>query len=166
MLRNKSHGESQAIYDALEAIAEMSRAGAAILYRSDETTFEGMNLRHPTLRGTEFDVFSGVDCKFVRGPLRRDFTITSDSSREELKGEWYQFLGSIRDSRFLDLKRATSGNHTADLYHLWTAEHNELDYFITLDEKFVNAVTLPTPIQSSVIVCTPHNFLGLARAQL
>jgi hypothetical protein len=160
-LAGKSQEESNSIYDALKSIAMMSKAGSVVLCRSNETTFEEMHLRRPSLKGSGYDVFRGVDCRFVHGPLRRDFTITSDSSKQELKGEWYQFLGSIRDPRFLELKKATGGNHTADLYHLWTAEHSGLDFYITLDQKFVNAANLPKPIKTPVKVCTPAQFLKL-----
>jgi hypothetical protein len=93
-LRNKSREESAATYEALKTVAGMSKTGCIVLYRSNETRFEQMHLRHPVLRSTEFDVFYGVDCKFVPGPIRRDFTITSDSSQQELKG------GMVCISRF------------------------------------------------------------------
>ena len=165
-LRNKTQEKSDAIYDALKAIAVMSKEGRVILYRSNETQFEEMHLRRPSLRGTELDAFSGIDVEFVHGPLRRDFTITAHSSREELKGEWYEFLGNIRHPRFLELRTAIPAKkHTADLYHIWTAEHNSLDCYITLDQKFVNAVALPKPIETSVIVCTPTEFLKWAASR-
>jgi len=141
LLRNKTQDESNAIYESLKQIAEMSNNGRLIPYQSDEITIERLYRRHPGLRGTEFDVFSGITCEHARAPIMRGFTITPAYSRQRATEDWNNFLAKIRHPRFLELKKETGGNHCADLYHLWEAEHNGLDCFITLDVRFINATT-------------------------
>jgi hypothetical protein len=83
---------------------------------------------------------------------------------ERARNAWHLFLSKIQHRRFLELMKATGGNHPADLYHLWEAEHNGLEYFITLDVKFVNAVSKPKPLRTPVKVCTPEQFAATACA--
>jgi hypothetical protein len=158
-LRNKTQSESDAIYGALKEIAEMAKAGALHLFESDETFFEGLQVKLPELRGSEFDVFRDVKVRFVRGPLQRTYVISAEFSKEEMNERWLRTLESIEHPRFLVLKKQTGGNHLADLYHLWTAEDNALDCFITLDDKFVNAVTFPQRLKTTVKICNPMRFL-------
>lgn len=42
---------------------------------------------------------------------------------------------------------------------MWEAEHNNLDAFVTLDEKFVRAVTIPNLIETPVKILTPRKFV-------
>jgi hypothetical protein len=165
-LRGKSHEESDAIYRDLEEIAGLTKNGCATVYDSDETFFESLYLKPPILRGTPFDVFRGVERKFVRGPMHRTYVIEGSFSKEHAKflkrqrnEQWCQLLENIQHPRFLELKKRTGGHHLADLYHVWTAEENSLDCFITLDTTFLNAVTHPKPLDTPVRLFTPRQFL-------
>jgi uncharacterized protein len=162
--RNKTQEDSDRIYEALKRIAEMAKAGQAILYESDEILLEGLNLRQPGLRGTEFDVFHGVRHQRARAPLSRTAVIDYSYSPDTARRAWQEFLSQIRHPRFLALKKATGGNHLADLYHVWEAEHNSLEYFVTLDAKFVNAVSNSRHFDSVVRVCTPTQLVALMPA--
>jgi hypothetical protein len=165
-LRGKTQDESDAIYRALNRIADGARNGALSLYDSDETIFEGLYLQIPALRGGQFDAFRGVQRGIVQGPLRRTYVIEGSFSeeqarlsKEERNRDRQQFLQNIRHPRFLKMKKRTGGAHLADLYLVWTAEVNSLDYFITLDTTFLSAVTLPRPLDTAVKLCTPMQFV-------
>ncbi|MHB8502621.1 MAG: hypothetical protein ACYDHE_16985 [Candidatus Acidiferrales bacterium] len=159
LLRNKAQDESNAIYESLKQIAEMSNNDRLIPYQNDEIRIGRLHRRHPGLRGTEFGVFSGITCEHAQAPIVRGFTITPAYSRQRATEDGNNFLANIHHPRFLELKKATGGNHCADLYHLWEAEHNALDCFITLDVRFINAVTNPKPLKTSVKVGTPIQFV-------
>lgn len=158
-LRNKTEEESDTIYKSLEQIAGLAKSGGVTLYDSDETFFESLYVRLPPLRGTPFDMFLGVARKFVRGPLGRTYAIGGDYSKERANQLWLQTLAKIQHPRFLQFKKRTNGSHLADLYHVWTAEQNSLDCFLTLDTTFLNAVTLPKPMDTPVRLFTPMQFV-------
>jgi hypothetical protein len=174
-LSGKSQEESDAIYSNLEQIAGMTKNGCVVVYDSDETFFECLYLKPPSLRGTPFDVFRGVERKRVRGPMRRTYMLEGSFLEEHARflqkkrnDRWYQLLENIQHPRFLELKKRTGGHHLADLYHVWTAEENALDCFITLDTAFLNAVTLwkPEPLDTPVRLFTPRQFLQWIAAKL
>lgn len=165
-LRGKTQEESDAIYRSLDQMAEMARDGALVPYDSDETIFESLYLHLPALRGSQFDVFRGVKRRIAQGPLRRTYMIEGCFSEEQARfskeqhnRDREQFLENINHPRFLKMKKRTGGSHLADLYLVWTAEENSLDYFITLDTTFLNAVTLPKPLDTAVKLCTPMQFV-------
>jgi hypothetical protein len=137
----------------------MAMEGLVALYQSDETLAEFINLRPSGAGLSQFDVFRGVKIGHVRAPLTRGFVIDTSYSPNRARDDWHAFLEQIQHPRYLQLLKHTGGAHKADLYHLWEAEHNEADAFVTLDTKFVNAVTLPRPLRTTVKICTPFQFL-------
>lgn len=158
-LRNKTLEQSSSIYDSLERIGRMARGGLLTLYESDETLAEFLNFRPAGFGLGRFDLFRDVKIQHVRAPLPRGFRIDMDYTPDRAREAFHVFLSQIRHPRYLKLLKRTGGAHKADLYHVWEAEHNELDAFITLDEKFVNAVSKPKPIDTPVKICTPLQFL-------
>ena len=46
----------------------------------------------------------------------------------------------VQLKRFKSLCRHLAKKHYPDALHLWTAEQNELDYFLMLDKRFPNAL--------------------------
>ncbi|OGP41631.1 MAG: hypothetical protein A2090_06470 [Deltaproteobacteria bacterium GWD2_42_10] len=61
----------------------------------------------------------------------------------------FNFLSSIKNKRFLELQKMTGAyqgakklnrNQLLDAFHIWCAEHNKCDYFLTLDFKLVNVI--------------------------
>ena len=56
-----------------------------------------------------------------------------------------EFFRSIRDDRFLEIRAAISDPsnpeaHIADAFHLWTAEVDGLDAFLTMDNTFIRVM--------------------------
>ena len=151
---------SSLIYESLKKIAKMAQEGLVTLYESDETLAELINFHPPGFGLGEFDVFREVEIKHARAPLARGFKIDANYTPNGARDEWHAFLATIDHPRFLKLLEHTGGHHAADLYHVWEAEHNGIDAFVTLDVKFVNAVTKPKPLETLVKVCTPAEFVS------
>jgi hypothetical protein len=159
ILRNQTPEQCRAIYESLGMIAEMSRQGFVALYESDEILAEFLNFRPAGFGLGKFDVFSEVKIKHVRAPIARGFVIDASYTPNGTREAWHAFLAQIRHPRFLKLLKRTGGDHAADLYHVWEAEHNGLDAFVTLDVKFVKAVTKPKALETAVKICTPSEFI-------
>lgn len=152
--------ESDTVYQALQRIATVAKQGLVALYESDETLAEFINF-HPRGFGLgQFDVFREVEIKHVRAPIARGFRIDGDYSPDRARANWHAFLDQIQHPRYLPLLKRTGGAHKADLYHVWEAEHNELDAFVTLDTTFIKAVSIPKPIETTVKICTPAQFVS------
>lgn len=163
LLRNMTPKQCIAIYESLNKIAALARAGDVELYDSDETLAEFLKFRPAGFGLRKFDVFDGVTIKHARAPIARVFKIDSTYTRKGARESWHAFLAQITNGRFLTLLKHTGGAHAADLYHVWEAEHNGLDAFITLDVRFVNAVMKPKPLNSPVRVVTPSKFVEWSR---
>jgi hypothetical protein len=151
--------ESTSVFESLKQIAMMAKEGLVTLYESDETLAEFINFHPPGFGLGEFDVFRDVQIKHARAPLSRGFKIDAGYSPNVARAQRHAFLDQIRHLRYLKLLKRTGGAHKADLYHVWEAEHNRLDAFITLDVTFINAVTIPKPIETPVRICTPSQFV-------
>lgn len=149
--------ESEAIYEALKRMGDLARSGELIPYTSNEINFECTYLPGRAGMLQEHSVFHGVPREIVDAPVRRDFVFTA--RKNDANCEKDAFFENVSAPRFVALRRKVAKRHLRDLYHLWTAEFHCLDCFVTLDVKFINAVTLPKPIKTPVTVCTPMNFV-------
>ena len=58
----------------------------------------------------------------------------------------FDFLAKLKSQRFVELQRVTGAyqgdrglnrHQLLDAFHLWCAEHNRCDYFLTLDFKLI-----------------------------
>jgi hypothetical protein len=65
------------------------------------------------------------------------------------KEEQFNFLRSLQHDRFLELQRVTGAyqgeaeinrNQLVDAFHLWCAEHNACDFFLSLDFKLARVI--------------------------
>jgi predicted nucleic acid-binding protein len=82
--------------------------------------------------------------KFYNAPLAKlKSPITADFATREFE----KLLQSIEHPRLNELKKITNasqGNHKIqqlyDAYHIWSAEYNNCDYFLTLDKKLHNSI--------------------------
>lgn len=162
ILRGKTVEQSSSIYESLTDIAKMVKDGLVALYESDETLLEFLNFRPVGFGLGEFDVFRGITIKHARAPFARGFRIDASYTPNGARAAWQLFLSQVQHPHYLKLLKHTGGAHKADLYHVWEAEHNELDAFVTLDVTFVNAVSNPKPIKTSVNICTPSEFVRWA----
>jgi hypothetical protein len=57
--------------------------------------------------------------------------------------------------RFREICSALQETHYPDAFHLWTAEVNNLDYFMLIDKAFVNAITKTSRISPRTKLMAP-----------
>ncbi len=62
-------------------------------------------------------------------------------------------------NRFREICKDIAPTHYPDAFHLWTAEVNGLDYFLTADKKFINAVTKGSRIALVTRPICPADFV-------
>jgi hypothetical protein len=166
--RSATEGWLQKQISCLPTIARLAKEGTIECYFYIELMFEEAR-GSGGMRGTFGDLFAGVDMKsclaVVNRPRFRQNVDFSQYLRKEGLAEFFDFLLKLDPSllrqapefwdtlpafeqenlmqleRFKCLCRCLSERHYSDAFHLWTAEANGLDWFLTMDKKFVNAVS-------------------------
>jgi predicted nucleic acid-binding protein len=90
------------------------------------------------------------------------------SYKEENKKLQTDFLKNIDNQRFLDIqkvvgayqgKREINENQLLDAWHLWCAEYNKCDYFLTMDYKLKRIIDNSRNFFIDVKVITPQKLL-------
>jgi hypothetical protein len=67
---------------------------------------------------------------------------------------------NLRDlGRFREICSALHETHYRDAFHLWTAEVNNLDYFLVIDKKFVNVITKTSRIALRTKLMAPADLV-------
>ena len=66
----------------------------------------------------------------------------------------------LRLERFKSLCRGLSKKHYPDAFHLWTAETNRLDYFLTMDRKFPRALSTNRRLDFRCKAVSPDELLN------
>lgn len=79
----------------------------------------------------------------------------SDFERSNLKS-----LG-----RFTELCANLDETHYPDAFHLWTAEVNNLKFFLTADKKFINVLTETSQVALTTRPISPYDFLQMLKDQ-
>jgi hypothetical protein len=62
-------------------------------------------------------------------------------------------------NRLRTLCKNLAEEHFPDAFHLWTAEVNELDYFLTADKRFINALTKTSRVALVARPISPSDFV-------
>ena len=170
---------------SLPTIARLVREGKLKLFTYAELRFEAFHASGP-LRGVKGDLLEGLKVEHVPAAVERSKFQQSDISVHIQRGrfdEFYQFLLDLPDdvlesepalwARFSDFEQSNLRNlarfraisqhlpakHYADAYHLWTAEVNGLNYFLTMDKKFINYMTQTVRCTLPCIPITPHDLV-------
>lgn len=129
----------------LRLIADAARVGKIRLSISIETLIETWGL--PKLDSVEGRFF-GAEITPVPAPFRSSRVIATGQP-DSVKNLQFEFLSKITDFRFLELQKATGAyqgknglqrNQLLDAFHLWCAEHNRCQYFLTMDTKLAKVV--------------------------
>ncbi len=163
---------------ALPTIARLAREGRLVLCTSREIQFEGMFGAIGT-QGSIGDVFRDHEFQHVPPAVDRSYFSASVNFNKYASGEeqvkWYKdFLLKVDESAFLEktkghlelpkfdqanfenlgrfreiCRNLNSDDQIRDAFHLWTAEVNGLNYFLTADKRFINAVTVTAKLELS-----------------
>jgi predicted nucleic acid-binding protein len=152
--------------EALPTIMRLAREGNILIFSYIELDFETMRGSFD-LRGGRGDLLKDVKIEDIPPAVDRSkfqqtedfyenerliefckFLIKVDIKEFEKRRYWFlsrfteferQNLKSL--NRFKELCSAIDEKHYADAFHLWTAEVNGLDFFLTADRKFINVMS-------------------------
>jgi hypothetical protein len=171
----------------LPTIARLAARDSIRLYTYSELEFEEWSGRSEMM-GTFGDLFprktikrcpaainrprfrQNVDFSYY---LNRDemiefckFLLTIDPSLLPRTGELWNTLPGLQQRNILRLGqfesvcRSLAENHYPDAFHLWTAETNELDYFLTMDRRFLNALSTNRRLDFRCKCVSPDDLLN------
>lgn len=148
----------------LPRLAELGKLGVVDYVISNETLWESWGLPNMDSKSGQF---YGSPIKKVQAPLEYGRTLFGGAvtARERQ----YAFLCSVKHKRFLEIQKMTGAyqgrqplnhNQLLDAFHLWCAEHNDCEFFLTLDFKAIKVLKL-SPRKSSVQAVRPTELLSL-----
>jgi hypothetical protein len=171
----------------LPTISRLSAQGMILLYTYSELEFEEWSGR-PEMMGTFGDIFPRKTIRTCQAAvnrprfrqsvdfqkyLNRDQMI--DFCRFLLKLEppalqratifWNKLPASEQENllklgQFKTLCRSLAEKHYPDAFHLWTAETNHLDYFLTMDRKFPRALSSNRKLDCRCKAVSPEDLLN------
>jgi hypothetical protein len=130
--------------DLLPCLAALGKAQTVRYVIAVEALYEQWGL--PNLDSATGS-FYGCPVDLVEAPFR--YARVMGGLGVNGQEEQMRFLCSIQDERFLAYQRATGAyqglrqpnrNQLLDAFHLWCAEHNKCDFFLTLDFKLLNVL--------------------------
>lgn len=146
----------------IQKVAEMAKSGRLMLMIHFETQLETWGLPH---MDSEDGSLYGAPLVDADAPIH--YGRTSAGGGKSAYDHQLEFLQSLRVPRFLELQRATGAyqgpgklnrNQLLDAFHLWCAEHNSCNYFLTLDFK-LQRVLERSPTELNVSVVRPSQLL-------
>lgn len=170
----------------LPTVARLATDGTITLFEAHESRFEAMHAQQ-VARGTKGDIFARAAINRVPDAVDRSIfrpgTVDIVASRQEVI-EFCRFLreatpellektpelwdrlpetmqGNLRElGRFHELIDALPyEKHWPDALHLWTAETHGAGYFLTLDQKFINALTMTARVDLPTRPARPSQLL-------
>jgi|SRR5579862_2650217 len=132
---------------------EIGRVPAAI----ERSIFQKMPLDTFTEKSTRVDFCRGLLSLDYREFAKRTklMSMLSDFERRNLES-----LG-----RFRELCDNLDETHYPDALHLWTAEVNNLNFFLTADKKFINAMTETNQVALTTRPICLYDFLHLVKKE-
>ncbi len=144
----------------IRALRELIKKHAAEL--SFKTSIEVfLETMRCTTIGEKQSIFDGVQITPVKTPIQLDRPLINRS-------EDILIFSQIKHARFLELQKATGAfqgetideNQLIDTLHIWTAENNLCDFFLTLDLKLVRQVQGHKKHPPRIVVASPSLLLG------
>jgi hypothetical protein len=148
----------------LPKLAEIDKQGKLEYVVHMETMFESWGL--PDM-DSETGKFYGAPCEMVEAPVKYS-RILIGFGLDSKKGQ-FNFLAGIKDRRFLELQKLTGAyqgkvernrNQLLDAFHLWCAEYNGCQYFLTLDFKLIKVLRSHRGVGFTVKVVKPSELLS------
>lgn len=150
--------------ELLSRLAEIGKLGAIEYVTNIEAEQESWGL--PNM-DSKTGLFYGAPIKAVEAPL--DYSRIVAGGEIKARERQYDFLCSIKHKRFLDLQKMTGAyqgkqprnhNQLLDAFHIWCAEYNDCEFFLTLDFKIIRVLDL-SPRKSTAQAVRPSQLLNL-----
>jgi predicted nucleic acid-binding protein len=176
----------QAQSDAMIAVAKWAREGRVHLFTYSEIEQETLRgTFFPSM--TTNDCLKDTNIDRVPAAIERSkFQQMSENEfcRKETRIQFLRWLLSLNEkdlaqrpramemftaferrnveslSRFREICKHVAENQLPDAFHLWTAEVNGFDYFITADRKFINVLTKSSRIALPTRPICPTDFVA------
>jgi hypothetical protein len=175
----------QAQSDAIPHIAQLVSDSKVQLFTYTEIEHETLNgTLFPSSLAT--NSLAGIKIEHVPSAIERSKVqqMTFDTfTLKRTRIDFYRWLIGLRDyedevakktgfsdferknfkslDRFRDICSGLNEKHYPDAFHLWTAEVNDLDYFLTADKKFIKAITETSRIALITRPIAPSDFLQI-----
>ena len=133
--------ELKAEAELLLPLAEFGKLGQVHYVIDFETLAESWGLRN---MDSERGNFYGTPIEKVKAPILYGRVVAGGNL--DPQEHQYRFLQSIEHPRFRELQKVTGAyqgrnapnrNQLLDAYHVWSAEHSNCDFFLTLDFKLI-----------------------------
>ena len=111
--------------------------------------------------------FYGAPVEQVEAPVKYGRVIIGGN--QDAKEMQFNFLSRLNHKRFTELQKLTGAyqgpgklnrNQLLDAFHIWCAEHNECEFFLTLDFKLIRIVTNNRSYNSTVKLVRPSELLN------
>ena len=162
-VRFREQGNEDRFQDtiALRYIAALTREGKIRLVCHNEVRFELFRL--PKVGGAPF---YGVPIDWVDGPFKYGRVIADGSKRDHQ----YEFLIKLEIPRFQELQRACGAyqgtgkppnrSQLLDAFHLLCAEHAEAQYFLTIDDALIRAISNHRSTSLRTLPVTPMRLVS------
>ncbi|ATD68255.1 MULTISPECIES: hypothetical protein [Luteimonas] len=181
----------------LPELCMLERSGWLALFKSAELLSEEMR-GWQVGQGLAGDLLSKIRFRYVPSPIERSRLMSLPSNTynsKECQTDFFKMLleanrrGDLQNlrrwpltkfelqsveefGRFAEICSCLTESQYVDAWHLWTAERSGIDFFLTLDKRFVNAMTrtsrvslLSRPIYPSDLVaiarCDDHDLLDM-----
>lgn len=154
--------------DLLPALAQLGKQGYVRYVVNVETLFESWGI--PSMDSSTGKFF-GAPFEMVDSPIEHE-RILLGCGVDDPKDDQFEFMRSIRNDRFHELQKMVGAyqgknkpnrNQLLDAFHLWCAEHNKCDFFLTLDFKLIRVLRNNRKRVLGVEVVKPSELLGKLR---
>jgi hypothetical protein len=175
--------------EALPTIARLAKEGQLTFCTSVELKFESFR-GAKGWQGYIGDLFRDIKYEHVPAAVERSYfwqtiDLSKYSSGDGQVGWYMGFLLKVDEQQLVeqigghfDLPEFDRGNltnlsrfrkmckyldtddHIRDAFHLWTAEVNGLEYFLTADKRFINKMTKSIPLDFPTPPICPADLLG------
>lgn len=135
--------ELRAEVQLLPKVAQLARDGVIVLAISSETTIELSGI--PNLDSMTGELYNAPRI-LVQPPIRYGRVVFGGT--EDFTDLQLNFIEALKDKRLLELRRTCGAdqgakvnrNQLLDAFHLWCAEFNACEYFLSLDFKLARVI--------------------------
>ena len=130
--------------ELLTELSETGKEGALRYCIQGEALLESGGIPNMDSRSGKF---YGAPVEQVEAPVKYGRVILGGN--QDAKEMQFNFLSGVNHTRFTELQKLTGAyqgpgklnrNQLLDAFHIWCAEHNECDFFLTLDFKIQRIV--------------------------
>ena len=171
--------------DAMRSIGQLARDGRIRLFSYTELEFENLHGSRSPLH-LAYDSLAGVTVEYVPAALERykfQKIPMEEFCDKKTRIDFYGWLLTLDHNevfrrprfrstfsdcelrnleslgRFREICKGLEREHYPDAFHLWTAEVNQLDFFLTADKTFTRAITETTRVVKSTQSIFPCDLL-------